>query len=117
QYEEKVLEMFDEGKILIDIKGSKVGVVNGLSVISIGEYMFGKPSVITVTTSKGKGNIINIEREVELSGNIYDKGVMILTGFLLEKFAQKNAFNLSSRICFEQSYGGVDGDSASSGEL
>lgn len=117
QYEEKVLEMFDEGKILIDIKGSKVGVVNGLSVISIGEYMFGKPSVITVTTSKGKGNIINIEREVELSGNIYDKGVMILTGFLLEKFAQENAFNLSSRICFEQSYGGVDGDSASSGEL
>jgi len=117
QYEEKVLEMFDEGKILIDIKGSKIGVLNGLSVISIGEYMFGKPSVITVTTSKGKGDIINIEREANLSGDIYDKGIMILTGFLLEKFAQDNTFNLSARIGFEQSYGGIDGDSASSAEV
>ncbi|MBU5675376.1 AAA family ATPase [Alkaliphilus sp. MSJ-5] len=117
QYEENVLEMFEQGKILIDVKGNKIGVVNGLSVISIGEYMFGKPSVITVTTSKGKGNIINIEREVNLSGDIYDKGIMILTGFLLEKFAQDDTFNLSVRICFEQSYGGVDGDSASSAEL
>lgn len=117
QYEEKVLEMFNEEKILIDVKGSKVGVLNGLSVISIGEYMFGKPSVITVTTSKGKGNIVNIERETNLSGNIYDKGILILTGFLLEKFAQDNTLNLSARICFEQSYGGVDGDSASSAEL
>ena len=117
QYEEKTLEMFDEEKILIDVKGSKIGVINGLSVISIGEYMFGKPSVITITTSRGKGSIINIERETNLSGDIYDKGIMILTGFLLEKFAQDSPFNLSARICFEQSYGGVDGDSASSAEL
>lgn len=117
QYEEKLLEMFDSGKILIDTRGKKIGVINGLSVISIGDYAFGKPSVITVTSSKGKGNIINIEREVNLSGNIYDKGVMILTGFLLEKFAQENPFNLSARIGFEQSYGGIDGDSASSAEL
>ncbi len=117
RYEERLLEMYDEGKLLIDIKGKKIGVINGLSVLSIGEYSFGKPNVITVTTSKGKGNIINIERETNLSGDIYDKGVMILTGFLLEKFAQNNAFNLSARIAFEQSYGGIDGDSASSTEL
>lgn len=117
RYEEQLLKMYDEGKLLIDIKGKKIGVINGLSVLSIGEYSFGKPNVITVTTSKGKGNIINIERETNLSGDIYDKGVMILTGFLLEKFAQNNAFNLSARIAFEQSYGGIDGDSASSTEL
>ncbi len=117
RYEEKILKSFAEGKILMDVSGRKVGVINGLSVITIGEYLFGNPSVITTAVSKGKGNIINIEREANLSGDIYDKGVLILTGFLLEKFAQDQDLNLRAQICFEQSYGGVDGDSASSAEL
>ncbi|AOY76332.1 Lon protease family protein [Clostridium formicaceticum] len=117
KYQNKVEEMFEAEKILIDIEGKKIGVINGLSVISLGEYTFGKPSVITATTAVGKEGIINIEREVNLSGDIYDKGVMILTGFLMQNFAQDTGLSISSRICFEQSYGGVDGDSASSGEL
>ncbi|ABR49757.1 ATP-dependent protease [Alkaliphilus metalliredigens QYMF] len=117
KYQNKSEEMFKEGKILIDVKGVKVGVINGLSVINMGEYRFGKPSAITTTVSRGKGNIVNIEREANLSGDIYDKGVMILTGFLMERFAQGREFNLTARICFEQSYGGIDGDSASGAEL
>ncbi|WP_034328382.1 Lon protease family protein [Alkaliphilus transvaalensis] len=117
KYQKKIEENFENEVILIDVKGEKVGVINGLSVLSIGEYSFGKPSVITITTSTGREGIINIEREVNLSGEIYDKGVLILTGFMLEKFAQERPLALSARICFEQSYGGVDGDSASSAEL
>ena len=117
KYKNKVQEMFDNEKVLIDVKGNKIGVVNGLSVLSIGEFSFGKPSVITVTTSMGKEGIINIEREVNLSGDIYDKGVMILSGFIQEKFAQRKNISFTASICFEQSYGGVDGDSASSAEL
>lgn len=114
---EKISEGFENQKILIDIKGQKIGVINGLSVISVGDNQFGKPGVITVTTSAGREGIINIEREAQLSGEIYDKGVMILTGFLMEKFGQNKTLALSARICFEQSYGGIDGDSASSAEL
>lgn len=117
KYQKKVEESFESKKILIDIEGKKIGVVNGLSVMNLGEYSFGKPSVITVTTSAGKEGIVNIEKEVNLSGNIYDKGIMILTGFLMENFAQDTTLSISARICFEQSYGGVDGDSASSAEL
>ncbi len=117
KYQEKVEEMFAKQSLLIDVKGKKVGVVNGLSVISSGGYGFGKPTVITVTTSVGKEGIVNIEREVNLSGDIFDKGILILTGFLMEKFAQDKPLTLSARICFEQSYGGIDGDSASSTEL
>ncbi|AKL94450.1 ATP-dependent protease [Clostridium aceticum] len=117
KYQNRVEEMFEAEKILIDIEGKKIGVINGLSVISLGEYTFGKPSVITVTTAVGKEGIVNIEREVNLSGDIYDKGVMILTGFLMQNFAQNTNLSISARICFEQSYGGVDGDSASSAEL
>ncbi|MDR5659001.1 ATP-binding protein [Serpentinicella sp. ANB-PHB4] len=117
KYQNKIEEMYDNEKVLIDVEGEKVGIVNGLSVISIGEYSFGKPSVISVTTSAGKEGIINIEREVNQSGDIYDKGIMILTGFIMEKFGQEKSLSFTSRICFEQSYGGIDGDSASSAEL
>src|SRR5690606_32775205 len=101
---------------LIDIDGEKVGEINGLSVIDSGQYMFGRPSKITVNTYAGKGDIINIEREVEQSGSIYDKGVLILSGYLGEKYAKDNPLSLTASITFEQSYGGIDGDSASSTE-
>lgn len=117
KYQNKVEEMYDTEKVLIEVEGYKVGVINGLSVISLGDYSFGKPSVITVTSGMGKEGIINIEREVNLSGDIYDKGVMIISGFIHEKFAQQKNISFTSRICFEQSYGGVDGDSASSAEI
>jgi Lon-like ATP-dependent protease len=115
--EERIDEMYKEGKIVIDIKGSRVGRINGLSVLDMGDYVFGKPSVITVSTYAGDKGIINIEREVEMSGSIHDKGVMILEGYLNEKFCKKGPLGVTSKICFEQSYGGVDGDSASSTEL
>ncbi|SDK69156.1 Lon protease family protein [Natronincola ferrireducens] len=117
KYQSRVEEMFETEKILIDIEGKKIGVINGLSVINVGDYTFGKPSVITVTCGMGKEGIINIEREANMSGDIYDKGIMILTGFLIQNFAQDMNLSISARICFEQSYGGVDGDSASSAEL
>ncbi|SCY94933.1 Lon protease family protein [Alkaliphilus peptidifermentans] len=117
KHKEKTEEAFERKTILIDVKGEKVGVINGLSIINVGDYYFGKPSVITITSNPGREGIINIEREVNLSGDIYDKGVLILSGYLSERFAQEGPLTLSARICFEQSYGGVDGDSASSAEL
>ncbi|SNS76300.1 lon-related putative ATP-dependent protease [Anaerovirgula multivorans] len=117
KYQTRVEETFETQKVLIDVKGEKVGVINGLSVINLGEYTFGKPSVITVTSGIGREGIVNIEREINLSGAIYDKGIMILTGLLTENFAQDTNLSITSSICFEQSYGGIDGDSASSGEL
>ena len=102
---------------MIDTDGKRVGQINGLSVYAFPEVSFGKPSKITVTTSMGKAGIVNIEREAELSGHTYDKGVLILSGFLRGRFAQDKPLNLTASICFEQSYGGVDGDSASSTEL
>lgn len=115
--EEHVQRMIDEGIILIDAKGERVGQVNALSVYSMGHVSFGKPSRVTATTSVGKGGIINVEREAKLSGPIHDKGVMILSGYLRMKYAQRAPLNLTASICFEQSYGGVDGDSASSTEI
>ncbi len=115
--EEKLDELYKDGKIVIDVKGTKIGRVNGLSVIDLGDYVFGKPSVITVSSYAGTKGVINIEREAEMSGNIHDKGVMILEGYLNEKFCKEKPLNISSTICFEQSYNGVDGDSASSTEL
>lgn len=115
--EEHIQRLIDEGVILIDAKGSRVGQVNGLSVYSMGHVSFGKPSRVTATTSVGKGGIINIEREAKLSGPIHDKGVMILTGYLRQKYAQREPLNLTASVCFEQSYGGVEGDSASSTEV
>ncbi|HHW56956.1 MAG TPA: AAA family ATPase [Clostridia bacterium] len=115
--EEKVLEYFKKDIYLIDAEGERVGVVNGLAVINLGDYEFGKPSRITVTTYPGEEGVVNIERESKMSGKIYDKGVMILTGYLGEKFAKNFPLTLSARIVFEQSYEGVEGDSASSTEL
>ena len=115
--EEKIQEMIDDGMILIDSDGMVVGQVNGLSVYNLGDYMFGKPSRITVKTSMGKAGIINIEREVEMSGPIHNKGVYILAGYLRGKYAQDKPITMSASICFEQSYSGVDGDSASSTEI
>jgi predicted ATP-dependent protease len=93
------------------------GQVNGLSVYNLGDYAFGKPSRITVKTSLGKAGIINIEREVEMSGPIHNKGVYILSGYLRDRYAQDKPITMSASICFEQSYSGVEGDSASSTEL
>lgn len=117
KYEEKVLEMFEEGDYLIDVDGTKVGEINGLAVTGTGEHRFGKPSKITVSTYRGKAGIINIEREAKTSGKIHDKGVMIISGYLGYKYAQEKPLALSASIVFEQLYSGVDGDSASSTEL
>jgi len=115
--EERVQRLIDEGVIIIDTKGKRQGQVNGLAVYSLGHTSFGKPSRITASAALGKSGVINIERESKLSGPTHDKGVLILTGYLREKYAQKTPLNLSASICFEQSYGGIDGDSASSTEL
>jgi lon-related putative ATP-dependent protease len=115
--EEKIQEMIDDGIILIDSDGMVVGQVNGLSVYNLGDHMFGKPSRITAKTSMGKAGIINIEREAELSGPTHNKGVYILTGYLRDKYAQDKPITMSASLCFEQSYSGVDGDSASSTEI
>lgn len=102
---------------MIDSEGEVVGQVNGLSVYALGDYMFGRPTRITASTSMGRAGIINIEREADMSGNTHNKGVLILTGYLREKYAQDKPLTVSASIAFEQSYGGVDGDSASSTEI
>ena len=114
--EEQIQEMIDRGTLMIDTQGEYVGQVNGLAVYSLGDYDFGKPSRITASTSMGRGGIINIEREADLSGNTHNKGVLILAGYLREKYAQNKPLTVSASIAFEQSYGAVDGDSASSTE-
>ncbi len=116
KYDSKYLQMIKEGALLINTSGYKVGQINGLTVITIGDYSFGKPSKITASTYMGKEGVINIEREVQMSGSSHSKGVMILTGYLGEMFAQDKPLTLTASICFEQLYGGVDGDSASSTE-
>ncbi|MBI5249210.1 MAG: AAA family ATPase [Desulfomonile tiedjei] len=115
--EDKIHEYIEDGILMIDTDGAQIGQINGLSVYSFPEFSFGRPSRITVKTSMGKSGIINIEREAELSGNSYNKGVLILAGFLRWRFAQDKPLNLTASITFEQSYSGVDGDSASSTEL
>ena len=117
KYEEETLDLFKEGTYLIDVDGFKVGEINGLAVLGTGQYSFGKPSKITVSTYQGRQGIINIEREARTSGKIHDKGVMILTGFLGRLFAQDKPLALTASIVFEQLYSGIDGDSASSTEL
>ena len=116
KYDTKYIQMIKEGALLISTEGNKVGQINGLTVITIGDYSFGKPSKITANTYLGRKGIINIEREVEMSGSTHSKGVMILTGYFGEMFAQDKELALNASICFEQLYGGVDGDSASSTE-
>ena len=115
--EEQIREMIANGTILVDTNGKKVGQVNGLSVIDIGGYAFGRPSRVTASVSMGQAGIVNIERESRLSGSIHDKGVLILAGYLRNRFGQNQPLAISASLCFEQSYSGVEGDSASSAEL
>ena len=117
KYEEKLNEMFEDGTLLIDIDGEKVGQINGLAVMGTGEYSFGKPSKITASTYRGKRGVINIEREIKQSGSIHDKGVLILSGYLGERYGKEKSLSITTSITFEQNYNGVDGDSASSTEL
>ncbi len=116
-YEEKLDEMLDENVIMIDTTGSEIGQINGLAVLDMGSYAFGNPTRITATTYVGKSGIVNIEKEARLSGQTHDKGVQIITGFLGQTYAQEFPLSLSCRVCFEQNYNGIDGDSASSTEL
>lgn len=117
KYDEKILEMMKDGTLMIDTEGEVVGQINGLSILDTGDYAFGKPTRITATTYMGKSGIINIEREVDMSGRSHSKGVLILSGYIGQKYAQHIPLSLSASLCFEQLYGGVDGDSASSAEL
>lgn len=117
KYDTRYLQMIKEEALLIDTDGACVGQINGLTVIKIGDYSFGKPARITASTYMGKSGIVNIEREVDMSGSSHSKGVYILTGYLGEQFAQDMPLSLTASLCFEQLYGGVDGDSASSTEL
>ncbi|MEH0740656.1 AAA family ATPase [Vibrio cholerae] len=112
-----VMEGFTNGTTLIRVEGEAVGQVNALSVLSTSEYMFGAPNRITATTCYGDGDVIDIERSVDLGGSIHSKGVMILTAYLSSVFGKTAKVPLSTTITFEQSYGGVDGDSASMAEF
>jgi len=116
-YEEKILERFDDQSVLIDVKGRVTGQVNALAVHDMGEISFGRPTRITAESYMGNPGIINIEHESDLSGQTHDKGVMIVSGYLGRMFAQNYPLSMSISITFEQSYDGVDGDSASSTEL
>jgi len=115
--QEKIRELIEKQILLIDTSGEIVGQVNGLSVISLGDFAFGRPSRVTASIGLGREGLIDIEREVKLGGPIHSKGVMILSGYLAGKYAQEKPLSLSARLVFEQSYEGVEGDSASSTEL
>ncbi|MBD3257462.1 AAA family ATPase, partial [candidate division GN15 bacterium] len=115
--EDKIQELFDSDVLMVDTSGTALGQINGLSVYNVGEYQFGRPVRITVNTSLGKGGVINIERDADLSGPLHNKGVGILSGYLRRMFAQDKPLVMSASISFEQSYTGVDGDSASSTEI
>jgi lon-related putative ATP-dependent protease len=115
--EEQLQEMIADGTVLIDTDGTQIGQINGLSVLAIGDYSFGKPSRITARTYVGSAGMVNIDREIELGGRIHNKGVLILSGYLGGKYAQETPLVLSASITFEQLYEEVEGDSASSAEL
>lgn len=115
--EERLQELYEDGTIMVDTDGEVVGQINGLSVIGLGDHTFGRPTRITASVYTGQDGMVNIEREVKLSGPIHDKGVLILTGYLGGIFATERPLSLSASICFEQSYDGIEGDSASSTEL
>ncbi|HNU35190.1 MAG TPA: Lon protease family protein, partial [Methanomassiliicoccales archaeon] len=115
--QQKVQEFIERGVYLIDTDGSKVGQINGLSVMEMGDIAFGRPSRVTASVSVGRDGIIDIERQAQMGGPTHTKGVLILGGFLANRFAQEKPLSLSAKLVFEQSYGGVDGDSASSTEL
>jgi lon-related putative ATP-dependent protease len=115
--EERMRSYISDGTILVDLAGEAIGQVNGLAIIDLGDIRFGKPSRITAKTYMGKSGVTDIERESKMSGRIYDKGVLILSGYLGAKYGQERPLSLSASVCFEQSYDGIDGDSASSTEL
>ncbi|GAB4266115.1 MAG: ATP-binding protein [Deferrisomatales bacterium] len=115
--EEIIGRMIDEGTLLIDTEGTAVGQVNGLSVYDLGDYAFGKPSRVTAKVFLGKEGVVNIEREAELGGRVHNKGVLILQGYFGARYARRFPISFAATLCFEQSYGGVEGDSASSAEL
>ncbi|MEW5895899.1 MAG: AAA family ATPase [Candidatus Omnitrophota bacterium] len=115
--EESIQQLIDENTLIIEIDQPQIGQINGISIIELGDYAFGRPSRITARTFMGKGDIVNIDREVEMSGKIHSKGVLILSGYLGERFARNKPLALSASICFEQLYEEVEGDSASSAEL
>jgi lon-related putative ATP-dependent protease len=117
QLEERLQEMIDEGTIMIDTRGETVGQVNGISVLPLGDYAFGKPSRITARVHVGRAGVVNIDRETELGGRIHYKGVLILTGYLGGKYALEQPLSFSASVTFEQLYEEVEGDSASSAEL
>lgn len=116
-WKDKTLERIIEGTLMIDTQGKRIGQINGLAVYSVGQISFGKPTRITATVAVGAQGIINIDREARLSGSIYNKGSMILFGFFRYRFAQRRPLSLAASIVFEQSYGGIEGDSASSTEV
>jgi lon-related putative ATP-dependent protease len=116
-YEERIRELIEKDIFWIETDGGKIGQINGLSILMTGDYEFGKPNRITATVSVGREGVVAIERESKMSGNIHTKGVMILTSFLKERFAHNKPLSLAASFCFEQSYGMVEGDSASSTEL
>ena len=115
--EERLREMITEGTIMVDTSGAVVGQINGLSVMTLGDHTFGRPSRVTSRVYLGRAGMVNIEREAKLSGPIHDKGVLILTGYLGGRYAAERPLSFSATVCFEQSYDGVEGDSASSTEL
>ncbi len=115
--EDKIMEMIEDGTIMIEVIGEKVGEINGLAIYSIGDHIFSKPSRITAKTFMGEKGVVNIEREVRMSGNIHTKGVLTLGGYLGSQYAQDKPLSLSASVTFEQTYQGVEGDSASSAEL
>lgn len=115
--QERLTEMIERGTLFIDTDAEKVGQVNGLAVVTLGDYPFGRPSRITASVGPGRGGIVDIEREIKLGGPIHSKGVLIISGYLTRKFAKDYPLTLAGRLVFEQSYDGIDGDSASSTEL
>jgi len=115
--DDKIREMITRGTIFVDTEGGLAGQVNGLAVLQMGDYAFGKPSRITATVHAGKGGIVDIEREAKLGGQTHTKGIMILKGFLGDRFAREKPLSFSASLAFEQSYSMIDGDSASSTEL
>jgi lon-related putative ATP-dependent protease len=115
--QQKIQEFIERGVYLIDTEGSTVGQINGLSVMEMGDVAFGKPSRVTASVAVGRDGIIDIERQAQLGGHTHTKGVLILGGYLANKYAQDKPLSLAAKLVFEQSYGGVDGDSASSTEL
>jgi lon-related putative ATP-dependent protease len=115
--EQRLLEMVAEGTLMLDLEGERVGQINGLSVLDLGDYTFGRPMRITATASPGRGALVSIERETELSGHIHDKGFLILSGYLRERYGDERRIAVAANLTFEQSYEQIEGDSAASAEL